>query len=361
MSWFHLRFCGRIPKTRVWKTTFSEINIEYKKGKGLRGRGRQVANPGPHSGSREDTATSSSRSQAARDRAERLKRIKALHELYKLKTRQNMLSQRHKKQEQQSDSSRYYHHSRNRELSGSRRFYRHANHSTQIGNKDLMLDGNRFVYDLESNTYSIATAHRHTIGVRLLGVGEPAWFNSNFVLHGRENNTDPHLEYYLEDFELERELDSETRHNTSKGRSNQDYRNLIMQSGDESVERYRRSPRVSQDQLTSQQHTVTHRSRTPYRQQRLSLKDHRRHHHNPSASSASRRALHSSDSRGRNEIIPNKLAKPTQRGWSHELKKFTYENSKISSGTHKRRGHSNRLGGGSRRKKGEYFVLKVES
>lgn len=276
-----------------------------------------------------------------------------------------MLSQRHKNQEQQSDSSRYYHHSRSHESSGSRRFYRHLNgvdadHSTRIGNDDLLLDGDRFIYDLESNTYGITTAHQHSLSVRLLRVGEPARFNSNFVFHIGGNDTDPELEYYLEDIELERDLNSQTRHNTSKGHSNQDHTNHIIESRDESVERYRRSPRGSPGRLTPRQHTVTPISRTPYRQQYLvSLNDNRRHRQNPTASSAFRSS--NPYSRGRNEIIPNKPAKPTQHGGSHELKKIGYENSKISSETHNRRGYPHRLGGGKRRKKREYFVLKVES
>ncbi|MPC11539.1 hypothetical protein E2C01_004206 [Portunus trituberculatus] len=336
------RFCGRIPKTRVWRTTFSEVNIEYKKGKNVRGRRRQADRPGPHSGSRENAAASSSRSQAARDRAERLKRIKALYELYKIRNRQNMLSQRHRSQEPQSDSSRYYQRSRAYESSGSRRFYRHLNdmdmdedNSTRIDNDDLLLDGDRFIYDLDSNTYGATTVRRHSIDVRLLGLGEPAWFNSDFVIHSEGNETDPQLEHYLEDNELERELSLQSRRNASEEASSQDLTNLISESGDEPLERHRRSPR---------RHHDTDASQTSRRQQyRVSLKNHLRH---------------SSNSRGRNEIIPNKPTKPTHGGFN-DYKKIGYGNSKVSLETHSRRGHRNRLEGGRRRKKDEYFVIKT--
>ena len=255
-----------------------------------------------------------------------------------------MSSQRHMSQEPQSDSSRYYHRNRGYESSGSRRFYRHLNdmdmdenNSTRIDNDDLLLDGDRFIYDLDTNTYGTTTVSRHSIDVRLLGLGEPAWFNSNFVIHGKGNETDPQLEHYLEDIELERELSLQARRNASEEANSQDLTNLITESGDEPLERHRRSPRRHDDADASQ---------TSRRQQyRVSLNNHLRH---------------SSNSRGRNEIIPNKPTKPT-RGGFNDYKKIGYEKSKVSLETHNRRGHRNRLGGGRRRKKEEYFVIKVES
>lgn len=354
------KFCGR--QTRLWKTTFSEITIEYKRSKG---RGQQTTLSGPQSGSREGNAAKSSKSKSAQDRADRLNRIKALHRLYQHKTRQNREHLRSRNEQHQSDS-RYYPHRRD-DYSSSRRFYRHLNDlnddTTQIEN-DLLINGDHFIYDLESNTYGVTTINHNSLSVRLIGVGEPASFNSEFITLGGVNNTEPSLEHYLEDLTLNKNSTYQMRHNSTNAHSIQGVSNHVEESGKESIQRYKRSPRVSSEahgrhtpretRRRPPQYTDNDRSRSPNRQQ-YRVPSRRRKNSQPSA--ASRRDLYSSNPhfRNRNEIIPNKPAKPSH----HRLKKYEFKGPEVTTETHGRKGRHQRPGGSRRWRKKEYFVLKV--
>lgn len=293
--------------------------------------------------------------------------MKALHQHYQLKTRQNRENLRSRNEQYQSDS-RYNQHRRD-DYSNSRRFYRHLNDlkdgTTRIEN-DLLIDGNHFLYDLESDTYSVTTINRNSLSVRLLGVGEPASFDSEFIVLGSVNDTNSSQEHYLEDLALNEKSASHIRHNTTNAHRIQGLTNHV-ESEDESMERYKRSPREASeahgrytprdDHRRLSQYTAN-RSRSPNRQQHRVPSRHRK---TSQSSAASRRALYSSHSnfRNRNEIIQRKPAKASQDG-SYKLKKYGYESSEGTKETHNRRGNLRRPGSGRGLRKKGYFVLKVK-
>lgn len=357
----HSRFCGR--QTRQWKTKFSEITIEYKQSKG---RSRQTTRSRPHSIHRESNTAEASRSKAAQDRTDRLNRIKALHRLYQLKTRENREYLSSRNEGYQSDSSRRY--SSRLDNYSNRRYYRHLNDldgdNTRI-EKDLLIDGNHYIYDLETNTYGVTTIYRDALSIRLLGVGDPASFDSEFVVHSGVNGTEPSLEHYLEN--LNENSTAETSYKTDDAESNQDLQKDLLESRYESMERFKRSYRVPSEPKGSptpqenrrrlQQNTANSRSRSPNRQR---YRVPPRYRKNSQASAASRRSLFSLNPyfRNRNEIIPNKPSKPSREG-SYKLNKYGYTDPRVSTETNNRRGHSQRPRSGRRFRKREYFVLKV--
>lgn len=273
------------------------------------------------------------------------------------------MEQLRSRNEQHQSYSRYYPY-RSDDYAGNRRFYRHLNDmnddSPRIEN-DLLINGDHFIYDLESNTYGVTTINHNSLSVRLIGVGEPALFNSEFVTLDGLNNTEPSLEHYLEDLTLNENSTYQMRHNSTDAHSIRGISNHVDESGKESMERYKRSPQVSpeahgrhtpRDTNRRSPEYTANRPHSPGRQQ---YRVPPRRRKNSQASAASRRSLYSSNPhfRNRNEII-TKPAKPSQDG-SHRLKKYGYKGP--STETQGRRGRH--PGGGRRWRKKEYFVLKV--
>lgn len=155
-------------------------------------------------------------------------------------------------------------------------------------------------------------------------------------------------------------------HNSTNAHSIQGISNHVEESGKESMERYKRSPRVSSEAYGRHTSRDTRRRLPQYtanRSRSANRQQHRvpsRRRKNSQASAASRRALHSSNPhfRNRNEIIPNKPAKPSHDR-SYRLKKYGLKGPEVTTETHGRKGRLQRPGSSRRWRKKEYFVLKV--
>lgn len=244
----------------------------------------------------------------------------------------------------------------------------------------LLVDDDRFIYDAESNTYGSSSVHA-TTDIRLLSLGDPSVFNSNYIIYDGLNDTDVEHSHYLEEAdEHKRQIDRKKKKNKGKAKKskkvklpNDELLNELYKEEGDSAERHPRAARVSRTNsqpgnsrrknYRTRYYTVTRGRNTPHRQQyRITITNHEQPNSNRGASPPPRRALDTSASRsrGRNEIIPQKPKKPTSQQGSpddqYPFKKFGYKNPKnpVETPAVPRHPEDRR-----RKRKKQYFVLRV--
>lgn len=338
-----VRFCGRGPKNPLWKTTFSEVNIEYKSNGATRkksevksksaskSRSQKLVTyedrPSANSAARGRPSSPSSSSSSHLTRAEKIARIKALQRLYNLRSSDRKASPSAGYQPASQRRRQYYSYQQN---TNSRRFYRHSNGTGDGGaydptNDTIVIDGDDFVYDADSHAFGAITGtSAEAPSVRLFSVGEPTWISSDFILHDGMNVTEAEVDEEAGMVASPRKANKRKNKKNKKKRKKQGKKQRAkedpLEDEDGSLERiprsawapssgsYRGSSRRSYHR--TRYYTVSRGRPSRRKQYRVTIS-----RHDPPARTSSPAkpqrdpATSSSPSRGHNEIIPRKPSK----------------------------------------------------
>ncbi|XP_064080007.1 uncharacterized protein LOC135197029 isoform X2 [Macrobrachium nipponense] len=382
------RFCGRGPRSKIWRTTYSEIDLEYA---GLRDQGhlgqiqgnsstenellhqeqRPEAHSRPHGRSRPSTA-------------EKLDKIKALQRYYQ-KKRQEQERDDPQGYQQRLAQTKQFHGFKRRHDGGSdnRRFYRHSNHTgnsvhhEEDDNTIFVIDDEHFLYDNDSQVYGSFSVHPKSTYLRLFSAGEPAWISGN-ELNSSETKYEEYLNVLGELSKASRKLGrsrKKVKQNNKKAKKKKSQFESGHLVGD-STERVTRSARprrrttrrrAKTRSYRTQYYTVSlGRPRTTRKQYRVSIAKHDEPSSTEHASPHDPQRpteTHYFRSREHNEIIPEKPTKLSFVGESKEMftPKMSHHNPTSSSSSSSLISKEPEDLSGSKGTKKESFVIKVSA